>query len=63
MSTKEAAEFLDVSHRTIHRLIERGLINADRFGNYWAIDPASLERYRESIAGKAKHDPTRGQAD
>lgn len=63
MSTREAAKYLDVSERTIHRLIERELIQASRFGNYWAIDSDSLEQYRQSVAGKAKHDPTRGQKD
>lgn len=59
MSTKQAAKYLGVSSRTIHRLIERGLIKASRFGNYWDIDRTSLEAYLVRIEGKAKQDPTK----
>ena len=63
MSTKDAAKHLGVSERTIFRLIGRKLINAEKFGNYWAIDPKSVEVYKEQVKGKSKFDPTRGKAE
>jgi len=63
MSTKDAAKYLEVGERTIFRLIKRGLIKAEKFGNYWSIDPESIEAYREQIEGKSKFDPTRSKAD
>jgi excisionase family DNA binding protein len=63
MSTKDAAKHLEVSERTIFRLIERKLIKAEKFGNYWAIDPESVEAYKEQIEGKSKFNPTRGKAE
>lgn len=63
MSTRDAAKILEVSERTIFRLIERELIKAEKFGNYWSIDPASVEAYKETIKGKSKFDPTRGKVD
>ncbi len=62
MSTREAAKYLEVSERTIFRLINRGLIKAEKFGNYWSVDPVSLESYKVTIEGKSKFDPTRGKA-
>lgn len=61
MTTTQAAEYLGVSERTIHRLIKRGTIGAERFGNYWMIERSSLDEYRATVAGKSKHDPTRGK--
>lgn len=62
MSTREAAKYLEVSERTIFRLIKRGLIKADKFGNYWIVDPVVLGEYKKQIEGKSKFDPTRGMA-
>lgn len=60
MSTKQAADYLEVSTFTILRLIRRNSIKADRFGNYWAIDRQSVEDYKNRNEGKAHFDPTRG---
>lgn len=59
MSTKEAAEYLKVSERTILRLIDRESIKAQKFGNYWMIDAESVRGYRDRNEGKTLHDPTR----
>ncbi|MCL4295703.1 MAG: helix-turn-helix domain-containing protein [Anaerolineae bacterium] len=63
MSTKDAAKYLEVSERTIFRLIKRDLVKAEKFGNYWMVNPESLEKYRERVLGKSKFDPTRGKAE
>lgn len=59
MSTKEAADYLKVNTRTILRLIKRASIQANRFGNYWAIEKKSVEEYKKRNEGKAPFDPTR----
>lgn len=59
MSTKEAADYLEVSNFTILRLIKRKSIRANRFGNYWAIDRMSVEEYKKRNKDKAQFDPTR----
>lgn len=63
MSTKDAAKYLDVSKRTIFRLIERDLIKAEKFGPVWMIDQDSIEAYGERIKNKSKFDPTRSNID
>lgn len=59
MSTKEAADYLEVSNFTILRLIKRKSIKANRFGNYWAIEKKSVEEYKERNKDKTQFDPTR----
>ncbi len=61
MSTREAATYLDVSERTIFRLLKRNKLRADRFGNYWAFDRESVEAYKQAVEGKSKYDPTKYQ--
>lgn len=63
MSTRDAANQLNVSERTIFRLIERNLIKAEKFGNYWSIDPTSVKEYQKKIKHKSKFDPTRNKPD
>lgn len=59
MSTKQAANYLKVSTFTILRLIKRKSIQAQRFGNYWAIDKKSVEEYKERNKDRSLYDPTR----
>lgn len=59
MSTKEAADYLKVNTRTILRLIKRESIQAQRFGNYWAINRQSIEEYKRRNEAKRRFDPTR----
>lgn len=61
MTASQAAKYLGISERTVHRLIRRGTIKAERFGHYWMIERASLDEYKVSVAGKSKNDPTRGK--
>ena len=60
MSTQEAADYLEVSSFTILRLIKRESIKAEKFGNYWMIDRASVVEYKKRNEDKDLHDPTRG---
>lgn len=61
MTTEAAAEYLNLSTRTVFRLIKRGSIEAEKFGPVWMIPRKSLDEYRAIIEGKSKHDPTRSQ--
>lgn len=44
-SKKDAAEYLDVSERTVSRLIQRGLLTRSLGIRHVKISRASLERY------------------
>lgn len=46
LNVAQAADALGVSQVQIGRLIDAGELDAERFGRSWAIDPASLRRYR-----------------
>jgi excisionase family DNA binding protein len=59
MSTREAAEYLQVTNFTILRLIRRESIKARRLGRIWLVDRRSVDDYIERNKGKAPHDPTR----
>lgn len=63
MTTEKAAEYLDLSTRTVFRLIERGTIKAEKFGPVWMIDRKSLDDYKQAIEGKSRFDPTRGKVE
>ena len=45
LSTKQAAEYLDVSEARIRQLIANGQIAAEKCGRAWEVDQASLDRY------------------
>lgn len=51
MSVMEAAEYLGKSKPEIHRLIREGLLEAERFGNAYAIKTASVERRKYTNPG------------
>ncbi len=59
ISTKEAANYLNITTFTVLRLIKRKSIKAERFGNYWAIDRKSVEEYKKRNTDKGRFDPTR----
>lgn len=54
MTTKEAAEALGLSPKTVRRQIENGVIKATKQGRDWKIMPREVERYREASLGKRK---------
>jgi excisionase family DNA binding protein len=45
LTTKEAADWAQVSERTVLRQIAAGELPARRIGARWRIDPAVLERW------------------
>jgi excisionase family DNA binding protein len=47
LTTAEAADALDLDRRTVIAYIHRGLIQANKFGRDWQIDPAEVERYQK----------------
>ncbi len=47
LTTQQAADALNLDRRTILKYIERGLIQAHKFGRDWQIDAAEVERYRQ----------------
>lgn len=47
MTVAEAASALGVSCARIYQLVERGVLDAERFGRSWAIDTASVEARKE----------------
>lgn len=63
MTTEQAAQYLNLSTRTIFRLIDRGQIKAEKFGPVWMVQRDSLDEYRATVEGKARHDPTRTKPD
>jgi len=48
MSTREAAEMLEITPAGVTHLVRRGRLQATKFGNQWAIDAASVAAYRAS---------------
>ncbi len=48
ISVAEAAERYPLSVESIRRLARLKIVKAQRFGNAWAVDEASLKRYLRS---------------
>jgi excisionase family DNA binding protein len=48
MTTTEAAAALGIDPATVRQAIRTGRLAATRFGRDWQIDPAEVERYRQS---------------
>ncbi len=61
MTAKSAALILGITEYSVYRLIKNGTIAAKKFGPVWMVDSESVEDYKSLVAGKAKHDPTRGK--
>jgi hypothetical protein len=54
VSLREASTKYGLSAAYLRRLCIRGIVSATKFGNSWAIDTASLERY---LASERKRGP------
>lgn len=48
MSTREAAELLEITPAAVTYLVRRRLLEATKFGNQWAISATSVSAYRAS---------------
>jgi excisionase family DNA binding protein len=60
LTVEETANALDYHADSVRRLIRQGRLKADKKGTMWLVYREAVEQYRQAIAGKAKHDPTRG---
>jgi len=55
ISTKEAAQILGVTPKTVIKAIKRKQIKGDRVGWSWVIERDSLDGYTKSKGGKPTH--------
>lgn len=46
LTTHEAAARLALSHESVRRYINRGLLKAEKRGRDWFIDAAEVERFK-----------------
>ena len=60
LTVEEAAEALSYHPDSVRRIIRAGKLQADKKGIIWLVTRKALQEYREQVADKAKHDPTRG---
>ena len=56
MTIKQAAEYLNISHHTLYKLLERKVIPAAKVGGSWRFSPELLDewlrkRMEESMGG------------
>mgnify|MGYP003320609938 FL=1 len=51
IGTKEAAELTGRSERMIRVDIEKGLLEAEKVGNAWKIEKASIKGYMKALRG------------
>jgi len=49
LTTKQAAEILGIEPFSVSRAINRGKLNADKFGIQWMITRTEVERYHREI--------------
>jgi excisionase family DNA binding protein len=61
LTVEETAEALGYHADSVRHAIRVGKLRADKKGTMWLIPREALEEYQQKIAGKSKHDPTRGQ--
>ncbi len=59
LTAKEAAAILGLSSEAVRRRHKQ--LGARKRGNQWFFPRAAIEQYKRMVAGKSKHDPTRGQ--
>ena len=52
ISSHEAADRLNVHHKTIARLMRRRKLGAVKVANRWLIQEAAVERFAEKYSGK-----------
>ncbi len=52
VTTLEAANILEVHHKTVTRLVRKGTLPAIKLANRWFISREILENYRKTYIGK-----------
>jgi excisionase family DNA binding protein len=50
LTLKQVAEWLQISDRTVHRLIAEGKLQGLKVGRQWRFEKAEIERYIDSLA-------------
>ena len=61
MDTREAAELLGITRKSVARLAAEEKITATKIGRDWWLLRQSVQAYLEATKNKKKFDPTRGQ--
>jgi len=61
MDTREAAELLGLTRKSVARLAAEEKIIATKIGRDWWLLRESVHEYFEATKDKEKYDPTRGQ--
>jgi excisionase family DNA binding protein len=61
VSVREAAAILNYHPQRVREMVLEGKLDADKKSGAWWIYRESVEAYKEAVAGKSKHDPTRGK--
>jgi excisionase family DNA binding protein len=61
LTSKEAAEILDLTPEGLRRKARLGQLEAVKRGGVWWFLRESVNEYAEKVEGKARHDPTRGR--
>lgn len=61
MDTREAAELLGITRKSVARLAAEGKITATKIGRDWWLLRQSVQEFFEATKDKEKYDPTRGQ--
>lgn len=49
MNIREVARFLNVSTKTVYRLLDRGELTAVKVGARWRIHPDAVREYLEAV--------------
>jgi len=52
LTVRQAARIMDRSHTCVCTLARQGELDAKKWGKYWFIDPASVQRYMDEVAVK-----------
>jgi len=53
ITAQEAADILGISRRAVNGLINRGTIQAEKFGAQWAVSKASVLAYKAKKEAEA----------
>lgn len=61
ITTKEAAEILEITQEAVARLLRVGKIKGQKLGRDWVVFKSSVEEYLSTTTQKSKFDPTRGK--
>jgi len=64
LTTKQAAERLEISLRRVQRLIQDGLLPAERIGRDWLIQEPDLNQFAQKPrkSGRPRKDKDNGKA-